>query len=45
MAKNLNLVAEEIREEFNTFKLDEKIYNAERKHYMDLHRSLFYYKH
>ena len=38
-------VAEEIREEFNTFKLDEKIYNAERKHYMDLHRSLFYYKH
>lgn len=38
-------VAEEIREEFKNYKLDENVYNAERRHYMALHRSLFYYKH
>lgn len=38
-------VQDEIKEEFTDYKLDEKIYNAERKNYMRIHRCLFYYKH
>ncbi len=38
-------VENEIKEEFSFYKLDERIYNVERKNYMRIHRSLFYYKH
>ena len=38
-------VSEEIKKEFAEYQLDEKIYNSERKQYMQIHRSIFLYKH
>lgn len=37
-------VQEEIREEFKNYKLDSIVLNNERRQYLALHRSLFYYK-
>ena len=34
----------EIQEEFNTYYLDRSVFNAERREYMNIHRSLFFYK-
>ena len=37
-------VQEEIREEFQSYKLDSIVLNNERRQYLALHKSLFYYK-
>jgi hypothetical protein len=37
-------VPDEIKDEFSSYYLDDRIFNEERKDYMKLHRSLFYYK-
>ena len=37
-------IPEEIKEEFSGFSLDKSVYNNERKEYMKIHRSIFYYK-
>lgn len=38
------IVPEDIKEEFSHYQLTPQIYNATRKQYMRIHRSLFYYK-
>ena len=37
-------IPEDIRKDFENYKLDEQIYNNERKRYMEIHRAMFYYK-
>lgn len=37
-------VPEEIQDEFKQYQLDSIVYNSERQKYMEIHRSLFYYK-
>lgn len=37
-------VADDIRNEFKNYKLDEEVFNDKRKYYMCIHRSLYFYK-
>lgn len=38
-------IPDEIKDEFESYKLDEVVFNEIRKRFMQIHRSLFYYKH
>lgn len=40
-----NDIPNDVKDEFETYKLDALIYNDDRKRYMQIHRSLFFYKH